>query len=99
MSHKNPKHNPQRANSGNPNNDAYWQSRGYDKRPDNWRELLGDTPRETSSKNRQSKRYWAEHDAAVAALGPLSKDDYQSAALHNNRQLKIATLSCAAIDA
>nr|BDD46567.1 hypothetical protein 2 [bacterium] len=76
MSKINPKHNPQRADSGNPNNDAFWQSRGYDKRPDNWRELLGNSPRETSSKNRQRRRDWAEHMAAGAALGPLSKDDY-----------------------
>jgi hypothetical protein len=23
----------------NPNNDAYWESRGYDERPDDWEEL------------------------------------------------------------
>jgi hypothetical protein len=27
------------ANQLNPNNDAYWQSRGYDKRPENWQNL------------------------------------------------------------
>jgi hypothetical protein len=27
-----------RANQLNPNNDAYWQSRGYDERPDVWSE-------------------------------------------------------------
>ena len=76
MSHENLKHNPQRADIGNPNNDAYWQSRGYDKRPDNWRELYADMRKRTSSKNRQDKRDWAEYMAAGAALGPLSKDDY-----------------------
>ena len=25
-----------RANQMNPNNDAYWQARGYDERPDDW---------------------------------------------------------------
>ena len=25
-----------RADQMNPNNDAYWESRGYDGRPDNW---------------------------------------------------------------
>jgi hypothetical protein len=25
-----------RANQLNENNDAYWQSRGYDERPDDW---------------------------------------------------------------
>ena len=24
------------ANQGNPNNDAYWESRGLDERPDDW---------------------------------------------------------------
>lgn len=28
------------ANQLNPNNDAYWQSRGYDERPDNWDDLI-----------------------------------------------------------
>jgi len=30
------------ANDCNPNNDAYWQSRDYDERPDNWKELIED---------------------------------------------------------
>lgn len=25
-----------RANQMNPNNDAYWESRGFDERPDDW---------------------------------------------------------------
>ena len=25
-----------RSNQMNPNNDAYWQSRGWDERPDDW---------------------------------------------------------------
>jgi hypothetical protein len=28
--------NDNRANQLNENNDAYWQSRGYDERPDDW---------------------------------------------------------------
>ena len=28
------------ANQMNPNNDAYWQSRGYDERPDDWDDQL-----------------------------------------------------------
>ena len=27
------------ANQMNPNNDAFWQSRGWDERPDDWEEL------------------------------------------------------------
>ena len=26
----------------NPNNDAYWQARGFEQRPDNWEELSAD---------------------------------------------------------
>ncbi len=29
-----------RANQMNPNNDAYWQSRGYDERPDDWEDQV-----------------------------------------------------------
>ena len=31
-----------RANQLNENNDAYWQSRGYDERPDDWEECSGE---------------------------------------------------------
>lgn len=34
MSHRSDHDN--HANQMNPNNDAYWQSRGYDERPDDW---------------------------------------------------------------
>ena len=30
------------ANQMNPNNDAYWQTRGYDERPEDWREAEKD---------------------------------------------------------
>ena len=29
-----------RANQLNPNNDAYWQSRGYDEKPDDWQQRV-----------------------------------------------------------
>ena len=28
------------ANQMNPNNDAYWQSRGYNERPDDWEDQM-----------------------------------------------------------
>ena len=28
------------ANQMNPNNDAYWQARGYNGRPNNWKKLV-----------------------------------------------------------
>ena len=30
------------ANQMNPNNDEYWQSRGYDERPDDWEERVSE---------------------------------------------------------
>lgn len=30
------------SNQLNPNNDAYWESRGYDERPDDWEGTLDD---------------------------------------------------------
>ncbi|MDJ0808727.1 MAG: hypothetical protein QNJ48_02840 [Desulfobacterales bacterium] len=30
-----------RANIKNPNNDAYWKQRGYAKRPNDWKQLIG----------------------------------------------------------
>ncbi len=30
------------ADQLNPNNDAYWESRGEDERPENWEELVDD---------------------------------------------------------
>ena len=31
------------ANQMNPNNDAYWQSRGLEERPDDWEERVEDS--------------------------------------------------------
>jgi hypothetical protein len=31
------------ADQCNPNNDSYWESRGYDERPDDWEERSGQT--------------------------------------------------------
>jgi hypothetical protein len=30
------------ANQCNPNNDSYWESRGFDERPDDWEDRAGD---------------------------------------------------------
>ncbi len=38
-----------RSNQMNPNNDAYWTSRGYDERPDDWEE------RSTEENERQDR--------------------------------------------
>ncbi len=40
---KDPKHDADNhANQLNPNNDAYWEARGYDERPDDWEEQIAD---------------------------------------------------------
>ena len=31
-----------RANQLNPNNDAYWEARGWDDRPDDWEDRIND---------------------------------------------------------
>ena len=42
------------ANQLNPNNDAYWESRGFDERPDNWEDQAGEE--DNSDRNTQSER-------------------------------------------
>ena len=37
-----PSNNDNHANQMNPNNDAYWESRGHDGRPDNWEDEADD---------------------------------------------------------
>jgi len=45
------------ANQMNPNNDAYWESREYDGRPDDWDErVAGDGDRSCEKQSPQSKR-------------------------------------------
>lgn len=45
------------ANEMNPNNDAYWQSRGEDERPDDWVERSGqDGVKSEPSSLQSSKR-------------------------------------------
>ncbi len=44
-----------RSNQMNPNNDAYWMSRGYDERPDDWEEQSTDE-REPQDRSRITPR-------------------------------------------
>ena len=57
-----------KSNMKNPNNDAYWKLRGYEKRPNNWKHLIG---KKRISNNRREK---------VPADGGITdffwKDDY-----------------------
>ena len=47
------------ADQLNPNNDAYWESRGWDERPDDWEDLASpgdDLPEEGRSNQEEAKR-------------------------------------------
>ena len=53
-----------RANQMNPNNDVYWQSRGYDERPDDWEDLsddsdTGNDDNRANQLNPNSDAYWS----------------------------------------
>ena len=44
------------ADQLNPNNDAYWESRGWDERPDDWEELAPDDDSERRSDREETKK-------------------------------------------
>ena len=55
-----------RADQMNPNNDAYWESRGYDERPDDWESRLdddddsdGDDDNRANQLNPNNDAYWS----------------------------------------
>ena len=56
MSRKDESNN--RANQRNPNNEAYWTSRGYDERPDGWqhRDVNKDDRRDQSRNNSATRK-------------------------------------------
>lgn len=59
------------ADLTNPNNDAYWQRLGYDKRPKNWKKLLKNRPKSKRAKKRDD---YIPPDGGIT--WPLCKDDY-----------------------
>lgn len=66
----------------NPNNDAYWQSRGYVKRPRNWKELVAKSKGQKVKTGRKKRRggvplLWDDWGLLPSdGLGRLSVDDY-----------------------
>lgn len=53
-----------RADQMNPNNDAYWQSRGYDERPEDWEDRSddddsGDDDNRANQLNPNNDAYWS----------------------------------------
>ena len=62
-----PRDDDNRANQMNPNNDAYWQSRGHDERPDDWADQ-GDADDGEDDDNRANQMN-PNHDAYWSARG------------------------------
>ena len=52
-----------RADQMNPNNDAYWESRGYDERPDDWERVDDDDDEGDDNRanqlNPNNDAYWS----------------------------------------
>ena len=44
------------ANQLNPNNDAYWESRGYDERPDDWEDLVAEEQEEPAARQPEKSK-------------------------------------------
>ena len=44
------------ANQLNPNNDAYWESRGYDERPDDWEDLAAEEQEEQAARQPEKSK-------------------------------------------
>ena len=42
------------ANQMNPNNDAYWESRGFDGRPDDWEDRIEDDDDQPESSDKET---------------------------------------------
>lgn len=40
-----------RSNQLNPNNDAYWESRGYEERPDDWKQRVDEEDPQSRTKS------------------------------------------------
>lgn len=71
----------------NPNNDAYWQARGYDKRPANWQQLAAQakskggvkTASKSQTRKKRKKRggeYTLQGTKITGRVGPLEMDSF-----------------------
>ena len=69
----NPKFDTHRADTLNPNNDAFWQSRGYESRPINWQKKIENDQSEPS---RKCHFPYDGRDAIDSMFDPLCKEDY-----------------------
>ncbi len=67
----------QNTNQKNPNNDEFWQLKGYPKRPNDYKELH----KEPSKRQKNKKKHGrllddGRGDGIDSMFDPLSKDDY-----------------------
>ncbi len=64
----------------NPNNDAYWQAKGYEKRPKNWKELIPKVSKRMINREKHDPYFGCGPDGRGESLDamfdPLCKDDY-----------------------
>ncbi len=62
------------TDKNNSNNDAYWQEKGYKKRPNNCKELL---PKESKRQKNKEKFMLNDGRGTIDSMfDPLCKDDY-----------------------
>lgn len=67
--------NDQRSDSMNPNNDAYWESRGYDEQPDNWEDLVANGEVESQHDDNHANQLNPEHPEFAHSRGESIDED------------------------
>ena len=70
-----PGNDDNRSDQMNPNNDAYWESRGFDERPDDWEDRLeddegGDDDNRANQMNPNNDAYHSSRGDSCSGLGP-----------------------------
>ena len=67
----------QNSDIKNPNNDAYWQAKGYAKRPKNWKDLLPKISKRRANREKFYPSWGPDGRGCVDAMfDPLCKEDY-----------------------
>ena len=61
------------ANQMNPNNDAYWESRGYDERPDDWEDQ--DSGQDQAALDNHANQMNPNNDAYRQSRGSAEKSE------------------------
>ena len=61
------------ANQMNPNNDAYWESRGFDERPDDWEDRIEEEDDQPERSGKESPRKYSISHQASGHLAPSGR--------------------------